>query len=265
MTTELFSDNAATTLTSSPSSGATSFTVASSTGFPAAVTGTSQFRIIIGTEIITVTNVSGTTWTCVATAAAHTSADVVTHVLTAASLGNFVDGKVATSIPLTQKGAASGVATLDAGGLIPAAQIGGAWSAYTPVWTAATTNPVLGNGTLTGWYKQLPDKTVHLDITLTAGTTTTFGSGVMKLSLPVASDQSLVYHGSGQGASGASGNPYPVLPVVGVGFATFLYFYVSATTAAGPLNLLSHTGLAGVAWTATSANMLRASITYQAA
>jgi len=94
MTTELFSDNAATTLTSSPTTGATSFTVASSTGFPAAVTGTSQFRVIIGTEIITVTNVSGTTWTCVATAAAHTSADVVTHVLTAASLGNFVDGKI---------------------------------------------------------------------------------------------------------------------------------------------------------------------------
>jgi hypothetical protein len=94
MTIELLSDNAATTLTSSPASGATSFTVASSTGFPAAVTGTSQFRVIIGTEIVTVTNVSGTTWTCVATSAAHSSADVVTHVLTASSLGNFVDGKI---------------------------------------------------------------------------------------------------------------------------------------------------------------------------
>jgi len=96
MTTELFSNNAATTLTSSPTTGATSFTVASSTGFPAAVTGTSQFRVIIGTEIITVTNVAGTTWTCVATTAAHTSADVVTHILTTAGLGNFVDGKIAT-------------------------------------------------------------------------------------------------------------------------------------------------------------------------
>jgi hypothetical protein len=95
MPTELFTDNAATTLTSSPALGATSFTVASSTGFPAAVAGVSQFRVIIGTEIITVTNVSGTTWTCVATAAAHTSADVVTHVLTAAALGNHVDGKIA--------------------------------------------------------------------------------------------------------------------------------------------------------------------------
>ena len=96
MPTELFSDNAATTLISSPGVGATSFTVASSTPFPAAVAGVSQFRVIIGTEIITVTNVTGTTWTCVATAAAHTTADAVTHVITAAALGNHVDGKIAT-------------------------------------------------------------------------------------------------------------------------------------------------------------------------
>ena len=139
MTVELLTDNASTTLTSSPGIGATSFTVASSAGFPAAVTGVSQFRVIIGTELITVTNVSGTTWTCVATAAGHTSTNVVTHVLTAASLGNFVDNKVAASVPLTQKGAASGVATLDAGGLVPAAQIPAA-AQNTVAFAAATTS-----------------------------------------------------------------------------------------------------------------------------
>jgi len=92
MPLELWADNAATTLTSSPTTGATSFTVTSSTGFPAAVTGVSQFRVIIGTEIVTVTNVSGTTWTCVATAAGHTSGDAVTHVITAAAMAAAQNG-----------------------------------------------------------------------------------------------------------------------------------------------------------------------------
>ena len=95
MSTELFSDNAATTLASSPAIGATTFTVTSSSAFPAAVTGVSQFRVIIDTEIVTVTNVTGTTWTCEALAVAHTAAVPVTHVITAAGLGNHVDTKVA--------------------------------------------------------------------------------------------------------------------------------------------------------------------------
>jgi hypothetical protein len=95
MTSELFADNAVTSLASSPSAGATSFTVAASGGFPAAVTGVSQFRVIIDTEIVTVTNVSGTTWTCVALAAGHATAVPVTHVITAAGLGNHVDSKIA--------------------------------------------------------------------------------------------------------------------------------------------------------------------------
>jgi len=89
MPLELWADNAATTLTSSPGVAATSFTVTSSTPFPAAVTGVSRFRVIIGTEIVTVTNVSGTTWTVAATAASHTSGDAVTHVVTAASLAGL--------------------------------------------------------------------------------------------------------------------------------------------------------------------------------
>jgi len=155
---ELFSDNAATTLTSSPSTGATSFTVASSTGFPAAVTGTSQFRVIIGTEIITVTNVAGTTWTCVATSAAHTSADVVTHVLTAASLGNFVDGKIA-------------------------AQIGGAWTSTTAVIQTAGT--AMTNFTATTRHTQVGKK-VDANLIFSGATGFTAGTGAIRLTLPVA-------------------------------------------------------------------------------
>jgi len=107
MPLELWADNAATTLTSSPGVAATSFTVTSSTGFPAAVTGVSQFRVIIGTEIVTVTNVSGTTWTCVATAASHTSGDAVTHVVTAASMAAAQNGHAPVQYEVFPSGSTS--------------------------------------------------------------------------------------------------------------------------------------------------------------
>lgn len=59
------------------------------------------------------------------------------------------------------------------------------WQAFTPTWSAATTPPALGNGTLAGRYTQV-GKTVHFSIVLTAGTTTTFGTGTFRLTLPVA-------------------------------------------------------------------------------
>lgn len=64
------------------------------------------------------------------------------------------------------------------------------WVAYTPTWTAVTTSPTLGNGSLVGAYKQI-GKTVHFRITVTAGSTTTFGAGAYILSLPVASATSV--------------------------------------------------------------------------
>lgn len=92
MPVELFADNASTTLTSSPGVAATSFTVASLTGFPAASNATvppTQFRVLIGTEMVTVTNVVGLTWTCLPTTVAHTTGDAVTQVVFAASLGGL--------------------------------------------------------------------------------------------------------------------------------------------------------------------------------
>ena len=63
--------------------------------------------------------------------------------------------------------------------------IGGAWTAFTATWTATGAAPVLGNGALTGAYKQV-DKTVHFWIKLLMGASTTYGSGTYKLALPVA-------------------------------------------------------------------------------
>lgn len=83
---ENFANDYATTLSSGIDASTTSLTVASATGAPAA-----NFRLRIDNELLLVTNVSGTTFTVTrgvegTTAASHSSAAVVTHVLTAAGL-----------------------------------------------------------------------------------------------------------------------------------------------------------------------------------
>lgn len=52
-----------------------------------------------------------------------------------------------------------------------------AWSSFSPNWTTSSgTAPAIGDGTLTGRYHQV-GKTVFFNIVLSAGSTTTFGSG----------------------------------------------------------------------------------------
>lgn len=75
-----------------------------------------------------------------------------------------------------------------AGNVLTAAQLNTyapqSWSAYTPAMTQWT----LGNGTLTGRTAQ-HGKTVHFSLRLTIGSTTSSGgSGIMTLSLPVAAE-----------------------------------------------------------------------------
>lgn len=62
--------------------------------------------------------------------------------------------------------------------------IGDPWTAYNPTWTASTTNPTLGNGTLVGAYMQA-GKLIHFRLRLTIGSTTNVGSGAYSFGLPV--------------------------------------------------------------------------------
>lgn len=62
---------------------------------------------------------------------------------------------------------------------------GPAWTAYTPTWTGNTTNPVINNGTIVGAYKR-SGKEIVFRAEITMGSTTTYGSGQYKISLPVA-------------------------------------------------------------------------------
>lgn len=57
--------------------------------------------------------------------------------------------------------------------------------AYTPIWSASSSAPGLGNGTLTGSYLQM-GSLVIFRIYLQMGSTTTFGGGIYTFSLPVA-------------------------------------------------------------------------------
>jgi hypothetical protein len=85
-----FSNNAATTLASGISSGATSFTVASASGFP--TLGASDWTYIsLTNEVVKVTAISGTTFTCVATAGAHVSGITVELRMTAELLNDFAE------------------------------------------------------------------------------------------------------------------------------------------------------------------------------
>jgi hypothetical protein len=59
----------------------------------------------------------------------------------------------------------------------------GTWITYTPTWTAASVNPAIGNGTLTGTYCVIGN-VVHFEFILIAGSTTTFGTGAYSWALP---------------------------------------------------------------------------------
>lgn len=57
------------------------------------------------------------------------------------------------------------------------------WTAYTPTWTASTTNPSLGNGTIVGRSLKV-GRTVTMTAQLVVGSTTTFGTGNQQIGLP---------------------------------------------------------------------------------
>lgn len=93
MSLEKYSNGAATTLAGNVdnTSDPVTISVASASTFPT----TGDFRILIGTEILLVTGVSGTSFTCSraqegTSIASHTTGDAVTHILTAASLKRII-------------------------------------------------------------------------------------------------------------------------------------------------------------------------------
>lgn len=58
-----------------------------------------------------------------------------------------------------------------------------AWATYTPTWTNSGGAPTLGNGTIVGGYRRA-GTTLHLRGQLSIGSTTTVGTGDIRMSLP---------------------------------------------------------------------------------
>jgi len=92
-----FSNNAVTTLTTGISVGATSFTVSSASLFPALAGGDWTY-VTIGSEVIKITAISGTTFTCDATSASHSTGDNVELRMTAELLNDFAEDTEALPI-----------------------------------------------------------------------------------------------------------------------------------------------------------------------
>lgn len=60
------------------------------------------------------------------------------------------------------------------------------WAAYTPTWTAVTTNPTLGSTTIAGRWKMLETNTMvfFINVAITTGGAWNAGSGEWQFSLP---------------------------------------------------------------------------------
>jgi hypothetical protein len=77
----------------------------------------------------------------------------------------------------------SGSSLLTGSVTINNSRIDNAWTAYTPQWTAASSNPAIGDGTIEGYYKVI-GKTCFVRGNIAMGSTTTFGSGEWYVSMP---------------------------------------------------------------------------------
>jgi len=77
------------------------------------------------------------------------------------------------------------VAVSSAAAMTLAVGAAAAWASFTPTWSGSVSNPAIGNGSFDAKYLQV-GKVVSFRLTVTMGSTTTYGSGAWGLTLPVA-------------------------------------------------------------------------------
>jgi hypothetical protein len=132
-----------------------------------------------------------------------------------------------------------------------------AWTAYTPSWTASTTNPVLNDGTVTGRYMKI-GRIVIGEVTLTCGSSTTYGSGAWSFSLP-ATAASSGFSGLGS-ARMTSTDTWHGQVSIGSGASTFQVTFPTSST-----NTRSANASQGTPATLASGNVIRAFFMYESA
>lgn len=132
------------------------------------------------------------------------------------------------------------------------------WTAFTPVWVGASTNPVIGNGTLSGRYSQI-GKHVTAQWYLRPGSTTTFGSGAYSFTLPVASSASQQGSAVGQLYAVNNGNYFTCGALLLGQGGTSVTPWLPASTATTALAQLSPT----VPWTIKSTDTFNFTLKYE--
>lgn len=101
----------------------------------------------------------------------------------------FVLGATSNGFEIKSDALVTGVAYFDDAFMGPSkvtanTSVIGPWTTYTPTWSVVSgTAPVIGNGTITGKWRQVGDS-AEITIEIISGTTTTYGSGSYTFSLP---------------------------------------------------------------------------------
>jgi len=130
----------------------------------------------------------------------------------------------------------------------------GAWSTYTSSWTGTSTNPAIGSGSIAAAYLQV-GKLVLFRVQVTFGSTTTFGTGGMQLTLPVtpaATVQQVANVGVMDRTVGSTGGArHQIMGRINPSSTTMPLYYISSTT--GTAQIANVTNTAPVTLTNSSA------------
>lgn len=101
----------------------------------------------------------------------------------------------------------------------------GAWTSYFPTWTSTGTAPALGNATVAAKYARI-GRTIIYQGRITFGTTSTYGTGNYRLSLPVTAKAITDVFVIGELSAQDTGTAYYWFPA----------YLVSTTTIGGLIN-----------------------------
>lgn len=98
--------------------------------------------------------------------------------------GDLIAATAADTVARLAVGSDQGVLIADSSQSTGLAWRAGAWTTYTPTLSASPTPPTIGNGTLTGRWRYLDDKTIAVEISFVFGSTSAAGSGTWNFALP---------------------------------------------------------------------------------
>lgn len=153
-------------------------------------------RVAVGTDGYVLTadsaQASGIKWAAASGGIAATIVDAKGDLIVATAADSVSRLAVGTNDYVLTADSAQATGMKWAAGGVPAS----AWTSYTPSWTSTGTAPAIGNGTLEGAYQQI-GRTVNWRLRFQAGSTSTYGTGTYRWSLPVTAAAGAVVLGQG--------------------------------------------------------------------